>query len=192
MLPSDVQKVRSALICLCMIGIPNLSCRYEPSTDQSSLNTTTLLSSLPNAASAHLLVSWAVVSATCWIHRLSLTTRFIGDYDGDHALVIYQEDIVNNFTNSEIKFADEPANLDCMFEPTVTAVSDLLSHHSDLRTQLQPALLGGRYEPNLVGIYSKFHDSASYIHGYGSDEAWRLAYMCVTIVSWSASRCSVR
>jgi hypothetical protein len=101
-------------------------------------------------------------------------------------LVIHQEDIVNNFTNSEIKFADEPANLNCMFEPTVTAVSDLLSHHSDLRTQLQPALLGGQYEPNLVGIYSKFHDSASYVHGYGSDEAWRLAYMCVTIIPWSA------
>jgi RNA-dependent RNA polymerase len=106
-----------------------------------------------------------------------LITHYAGDYDGDHGWVIPHSDIVSLFTNAPPHYADEPKDLHRNFEPVVMAIKDLLPNYSGLRAALQPVLLGGRYDANLVGIYNKFHAYAIYTLGYTHEETKRLAYM---------------
>lgn len=105
--------------------------------------------------------------------------------------MIYNDDIVSKFTNADLKYADEPPDISADFEPTVTAVADLLAKTPNIRMALQPALLGGHHDPNLVGIYSKYHTHATYACGYDSDEAWRLAYVLSSIHKHCSSEIDV-
>jgi hypothetical protein len=152
----------------------NLLSRFELLTSMSCTGTMTSLYFRLGGANAPWPASWVEVSTPPTV-LICLTVS--GDYDGDHASVIWDEDIVSKFTNADLKYADEPPGIDADFEPTVTSVVDLLSRNANIRTALQPALLGGRYDPNLIGIYSKYHTHATYRYGYGSDKTWRLAYM---------------
>jgi RNA-dependent RNA polymerase len=107
----------------------------------------------------------------------------LGDYDGDTALCIWDPLIVKPFKNANPKYLDEPTDLASHFESEVEKVHHFIARRSLMPTledrirATQEILLGGIYDPNLVGIYSKMHMIAVFMLGYGTDVAWRLAYM---------------
>jgi hypothetical protein len=116
------------------------------------------------------------------IHMSSpITDRDLGDYDGDQAWVIFDDAIVSKFDNSAMgHYADEPDDLSTNFMSGVIKISQHLESNNPLQQQLQPCLLGTSYNPNHVGMYSKYHALATYTLGYGHETTKRLAYMCVS------------
>lgn len=93
----------------------------------------------------------------------------------------WHKPLVEQFRGSPLSTA--PANLSEFFERKVEHVRDFDKRVSDCRVQpreaqkaLQEILLLGLAETR-VGLYSNFHDSATYSIGYGSPNAIHLAYM---------------
>jgi hypothetical protein len=56
--------------------------------------------------------------------------------------------------------------------------------------ELQEVLLGGHYEPGLVGMYSKMHIYSMYMRGYTDPETVRLGYMLVLLFMLIFGGCS--
>ncbi|KIY74038.1 hypothetical protein CYLTODRAFT_416311 [Cylindrobasidium torrendii FP15055 ss-10] len=109
-----------------------------------------------------------------------------GDYDGDKALMIWENLLVDPFVNADLHFADPPEDLESYFQTENELVSDVVRRappgSENYIPELQTVLLNGLTNSTMVGMYSAFHATASYELGYGSSEAKRLAYMFVDIL----------
>lgn len=99
----------------------------------------------------------------------------------DTAVLIYESAIVTSFENSPIN-KQSPDTL-LQFEPEdkiqrVAAVSEVLNRSSPSQAclTLQKCLLSGLSD-SRVGLYSRFHELAIFMHGYDHQETRRLAHM---------------
>ncbi|PIL31184.1 RNA-dependent RNA polymerase [Ganoderma sinense ZZ0214-1] len=112
-----------------------------------------------------------------------------GDYDGDVAVVIYDERLVNDFRTPPL--TREPPNfIKDNFEDmgTIQQVNDLATDLTGLvndpnehRRRLQQSLLLGLTLPP-IGIYSQFHEGSAFAFGYDSPETIRHAFMFNTVL----------
>lgn len=108
-----------------------------------------------------------------------------GDYDGDTVMVNWAPSIVEQYTNTE--FIDKPDDFEKRnFEGTVERVKSFVDRlrlsqttsHDDHKFFLEAMLQG--LGNSKVGMYSKYHDFATYTKGYSDPETIRLAYMFTT------------
>ncbi|KAL4250315.1 RNA-dependent RNA polymerase [Abortiporus biennis] len=105
-----------------------------------------------------------------------------GDYDGDTGVCIFDEVLVQNFTNSQLCIP--PANFEKVnFEPkdNIPTVKVFHQHTSlftphDVQVNLQQYLLAP-IKQMQIGLYSKFHDVVTYAWGYDNPESIRTAFM---------------
>jgi RNA-dependent RNA polymerase len=109
---------------------------------------------------------------------------FLGDYDGDKGVLIWQPELVQPFINAPLDFSKEPAGIADYFSRNNETVSDFLmrtaSAQSTVRIhEVQQYLLGAIRDTTVVGRYSIFHDNAIYTLGYTDPQTIRLAYMLV-------------
>ncbi|KAH7912600.1 RNA dependent RNA polymerase-domain-containing protein [Hygrophoropsis aurantiaca] len=106
-----------------------------------------------------------------------------GDYDGDKAIAIWDPNIVQHFTNADLKYSTPAPDFlkDNFVKESLSAHTfweENKHKHSELLLPLvQKFLLGGLRDTSLVGKYSNFHDLAIYLKGYNHSETIRLAYM---------------
>jgi hypothetical protein len=104
-----------------------------------------------------------------------------GDYDGDTAIVIWEKEIVDSFTNAPEKYSVEPKGVDCCFTRDETTVAkfnaDYAGKPPDIKAaELQRYLLGSLRDPSAVGQYSGYHDNAILTRGYGNPRTVKLGY----------------
>ena len=129
-----------------------------------------------------LLISLLVVMYFTCHYKDNNFDGFIGDYDGDKAIAIWQPAIVSVFKNAPLQYSSPPKDLLDNFKKETSRVSEIVVKHgsdpASMESQIQSFLLGGLQDQSLVGKYSNFHDIATYTLGYGHPETTRLAYMC--------------
>lgn len=107
-----------------------------------------------------------------------------GDYDGDKVIAIWQPEIVAPFKNADPNYANPPGNFKEQFSKNNETVRQLRGRlvgcdEAKRYMELQKYLLGPLRDPSIVGRYSNMHDCATYMLGYRSAVAVRLAYMYV-------------
>lgn len=107
-----------------------------------------------------------------------------GDYDGDKAMIIWQEALVSEFNNAPDCYADEPPEISDCFEREIEQVSSFLERTRSLSYveqihEMQHYLLGAIRIRSVVGQYSNCHEVATYSRGYDDPETRRLAFMYV-------------
>ncbi|KAH8114962.1 RNA dependent RNA polymerase-domain-containing protein [Phellopilus nigrolimitatus] len=106
-----------------------------------------------------------------------------GDYDGDKVIAIWQPEIVKNFRNADVSYANPPEGLNKCFVQNTETVKELLQRVPPTTDydahvhELQTFLLGSLKNQSAVGNYSVMHDNAVYEHGYFDERTKRLAYM---------------
>lgn len=103
-----------------------------------------------------------------------------GDYDGDLAMLIWAPAIVETFSNSPFTPAPQEF-LGNNFEREVESVDAFRERAAALppgeaQKEFQSILLLGLSD-SKVGLYSNFHDNATYAYGYADPRTIRLAYM---------------
>jgi len=132
-----------------------------------------------------LLISLLVVMYFMCCYKDNNFDYFIGDYDGDKAIAIWQPAIVSAFKNAPLQYSSPPKDLLDNFKKETSHVSEIVakhgSHPASMESQIQSFLLGGLHDQSLIGKYSNFHDIAIYTLGYRHPETTRLAYMCVIL-----------
>ncbi|TFY73397.1 hypothetical protein EWM64_g10615, partial [Hericium alpestre] len=122
-----------------------------------------------------------------------------GDYDGDKVEVIWQPEIVQNFTNADLELSKPPTNLMRSFRVENETVTDFLqrmaqpmdSTEAERMRGFQSVLMAPLRDPAVVGIYSGLHDNAMYSLGYNNPETVRLGYMFCTTLDGSKTGLSV-
>jgi len=103
----------------------------------------------------------------------------------DTGHIIWEPTIVDAFVPPNPKFADPPPSVAKAFQKDTLTVKEYLAgkrNKDGSEVDLSEYLLAALKDVSLVGQYSNFHDVATYRFGYESDEAWRLAYMCVVVL----------
>ncbi|TFY77228.1 hypothetical protein EWM64_g6785 [Hericium alpestre] len=101
-----------------------------------------------------------------------------GDYDGDVAMITWDQSIVKPFRNHA--FVAEPPEIKDSFESDIKQVTEFAGlTPSAAQVPLLKALLAGLGDTK-VGKYSKFNDNVVYALGYNHPKAVRLAYMFTT------------
>jgi RNA-dependent RNA polymerase len=110
---------------------------------------------------------------------LSLNT-FIGDYDGDTALIIWEPEVVRHYQQPDDKFSLEPVNIKKHFTSAALTVSNMLKWPFESiekrTTMLQRSLLGFLQDPSLLGTYAGYHINSMYLAGYDHPTTIELAY----------------
>ncbi|KAI0789485.1 RNA dependent RNA polymerase-domain-containing protein [Abortiporus biennis] len=104
------------------------------------------------------------------------------NYDGDTGICIFDEVLVQSFTNSQL--CTPPANFEEVnFEskdriPTVKVFYQQTSSFTphDIQVNLQQYLLAP-VKQMQIGLYSKFHDVVTYAWGYDNPESIRTAFI---------------
>ncbi|KAJ7904600.1 RNA dependent RNA polymerase-domain-containing protein [Mycena olivaceomarginata] len=110
-----------------------------------------------------------------------------GDYDGDKGLVIWQPELVDSFTNADLKFSEEPSEVALSFSPKNETVAEFLDRtrfqtDAEQLREMQVYLLSAIRDMAVVGKYSNWHINSTYSLGYSHPETIRLAYMfCKTL-----------
>ncbi|KAJ3570203.1 hypothetical protein NP233_g4567 [Leucocoprinus birnbaumii] len=110
-----------------------------------------------------------------------------GDYDGDKAKLIWEPDLVKDFTNADDHFADAPDNLDKHFKTQNEKVDHFLKCVESLPAEcrlleMQKHLLGTMTGQGKVGAYSGFHEYSTLVKGYHHPETKLLAYIFNTVL----------
>ncbi|KAJ7268673.1 RNA dependent RNA polymerase-domain-containing protein [Mycena haematopus] len=91
-----------------------------------------------------------------------------GDYDGDTAIVMWDQEIVGSFVNAPEKYSVEPQGIHSCFTPKAA--------------ELQQYLLGSLRDPSAVGQYSGYHENSIIKHGYDNHRTIKLAYQFCKIL----------
>jgi RNA-dependent RNA polymerase len=112
-----------------------------------------------------------------------------GDYDGDIGLVIWDPRIVTPFVPADLAHSIEPPDIAKCFSQENQRVSDFLEAMASKPLEakmrfLQEVLLSDLRDSTIVGMYSGYHDNATYYLGYDKPETVRLAYMYVVAMSY--------
>jgi hypothetical protein len=111
-----------------------------------------------------------------------LGLSFLGDYDGDKGIFIYQPELVQPFKNAPAHLADPPPDIDANFLKQNEGVlqhlerTKFLSVEDQIRER-QYYLLGAVRDTGVYGSYSNFHEISTYMLGYDHAETIRLAHM---------------
>ncbi|TRM60307.1 RNA dependent RNA polymerase-domain-containing protein [Schizophyllum amplum] len=112
-----------------------------------------------------------------------------GDYDGDTCIVIWDQQIVAPFKNSDIKYATPPAGmLQGQFTRDNTTVDKFIRTHNAVQdnerkvAEIQRYLLSNLRDMTQLGMYSSFHENAIITHGYSNPRTVRLAHMFNTLM----------
>ncbi|KAK7019017.1 dimethylaniline monooxygenase [Favolaschia claudopus] len=110
-----------------------------------------------------------------------------GDYDGDTAIVIWDKEIVDAFTNADEKYSIEPKGVNQCFEQTAKTVGEFIRENGGKSpavkaSMLQEYLLGSLRDPSAVGQYSGMHDNSVVKQGYSHPNSIRLAYLFCKIL----------
>ncbi|KAF7973846.1 hypothetical protein HWV62_14138 [Athelia sp. TMB] len=111
----------------------------------------------------------------------------LGDYDGDKGIIFWDPIIVEPFENADEKFSYEPEEAKKDFtrhtETVAQVMREVEGEHPLVQTRkYQTYLLGTLQDTAIVGIYSFFHDYATYTLGYKHPETIRLNYMFCTLL----------
>ncbi|KAJ7682709.1 RNA dependent RNA polymerase-domain-containing protein [Mycena polygramma] len=110
-----------------------------------------------------------------------------GDYDGDKGLVIWQPELVDPFSNADLRYSEEPPEVADCFSPKNETVAEFLERtrsQTDAQRlrEMQSYLLSDVRQMAIVGKFSNWHLNATYSLGYTHPETIRLAYMfCKTL-----------
>ncbi|TRM55779.1 RNA dependent RNA polymerase-domain-containing protein [Schizophyllum amplum] len=112
-----------------------------------------------------------------------------GDYDGDTCIVIWDQQIVAPFKNSDIKYATPPAGmLQRQFTRDNTTVDKFIQTHNAVQdnerkvAEIQRYLLSNLRDMTQLGMYSSFHENAIITYGYSNPRTVRLAHMFNTLM----------
>lgn len=110
-----------------------------------------------------------------------------GDYDGDTATVIWDEDLVKPFNNApeldliQDKFQEENFNKEVVavldFLQAVRGCSRRQDEEAKMIINLQHFLMGSGMDQQLISRYSAMHDNAVYTYGPSHPATVRLANM---------------
>ncbi|KAL1695215.1 RNA dependent RNA polymerase-domain-containing protein [Schizophyllum commune] len=107
-----------------------------------------------------------------------------GDYDGDTCIVIWDKQVVDNFKNSDIKYATPPDNiLKHQFRRDTLTVDEFMKSHEESENaeleiiEIQKYLLSNLRDMTQLGMYSTFHENAIIKYGYANPRTVRLAHM---------------
>ncbi|KAG8719689.1 hypothetical protein FRC09_010775 [Ceratobasidium sp. 395] len=105
-----------------------------------------------------------------------------GDYDGDNVVLIWDEDIVDNFVNSDLDTARlsvgfEEANFTKSKHMLGNLVSRSRLQSCKLETELVKALLQGAVENKVYGRYNMFYRNSVYLNGLDHPDTIRLGHM---------------
>jgi hypothetical protein len=121
-----------------------------------------------------------------------------GDYDGDTATIIWDQSLVQPFTNAPEALAAQPAGFASNFAKQVTTVDEFLDavddghlSNSKMITNLQHFLLGSLLDDKLTGVYSDLHTNSVYTRGCDHPESLRLAHMFCSVLDARKSGLSV-
>ncbi|PCH34325.1 hypothetical protein WOLCODRAFT_135643 [Wolfiporia cocos MD-104 SS10] len=109
-----------------------------------------------------------------------------GDVDGDVCVCIYDQNIVNHFTNSAVN--DPPPDFEHKNFDAEDGVKlldlDKCTYGSSSRDDfkvVQKVLLSGLSD-TPVGLYSTFHENSAYVHGYDDVRTLYNAFMFTTVL----------
>jgi hypothetical protein len=124
-----------------------------------------------------------VVVRCSHLHRCYLNWTLIfsvGDYDGDKVILVWQPEIVRNFTNADI--CRQPRDLLDDFEQAKEKVSQFLEKapvHDPTKhiPLLQTYCLNPILRRMETGRYSTMHENSAYMYGYTDPRTVRLAFM---------------
>ncbi|KAF8684547.1 RNA-dependent RNA polymerase [Rhizoctonia solani] len=97
-----------------------------------------------------------------------------GDYDGDTAILIWEEALVNQFTNSATHFADVDVSDHFVSNPKRMEEIPPDDFRSVLNALLAPLM------PNQVGMYGNWHMTAAKVLGLDDPETVRLGNVFTT------------
>ncbi|KAJ3553799.1 hypothetical protein NP233_g12565 [Leucocoprinus birnbaumii] len=105
-----------------------------------------------------------------------------GDYNGDKAKLIWEPDLIKDFTNADNHFADAPNNLNEQFKTQNKKVDHFLKCVESLPSEcwlleMQNYLLGTMTGQGKVGADSRFHEYSTLVKGYHHPETKLLAYI---------------
>ncbi|KAG8796073.1 hypothetical protein FRC12_005343 [Ceratobasidium sp. 428] len=105
-----------------------------------------------------------------------------GDYDGDNVVLIWDEDIVDKFVNSDLDTARPSVGFEeANFTKSKYMLGNLVSRsrlqNRKLETELITALLQGAVKNNLHGRYNMFYRNSVYLNGLDHPDTIRLGHM---------------
>ncbi|KAG8719688.1 hypothetical protein FRC09_010774 [Ceratobasidium sp. 395] len=105
-----------------------------------------------------------------------------GDYDGDNVVLIWDEDITDQFVNSDLDAARlsdgfEEDNFDKSTDMLGDVVSRSKLQNRELEAELITALLQGAVANRLEGRYNIFYRNSVYINGLNHRDTIRLGHM---------------
>ncbi|KAG6832945.1 hypothetical protein H0H92_004829 [Tricholoma furcatifolium] len=121
-----------------------------------------------------------------------------GDYDGDTAIVIWMQEIVNPFKNANEKYSKEPEGVGmCFSSENNEKVSDFVARTSHLSFmekthEVQAYALGALRDSSVVGIYSAMHDISIFKYGYSHPKTVELAYKFCKVLDGAKTGLTIR
>ncbi|KAG8764504.1 hypothetical protein FRC12_008067 [Ceratobasidium sp. 428] len=105
-----------------------------------------------------------------------------GDYDGDSVVLIWDEDIVDKFVNSDLDTARPSVGFEAAnFTKSKHMLGDLVSRsrlqNRKLETELITALLQDAVKDKPHGLYNMFYRNSVYLNGLNHPDTIRLGHM---------------
>ena len=94
-------------------------------------------------------------------------------------MIIWEEPLVHNFANAPLVEPDADfieENFDSNVEPVDMFCERLLDAPGEFALEFVTTLLNGMRD-RKVGLYSRFHDLATYNRGYNDEQTIRLGHM---------------
>ncbi|PVG01828.1 hypothetical protein CPB86DRAFT_58985 [Serendipita vermifera] len=116
-----------------------------------------------------------------------------GDYDGDTAIIIWNKEIVDQFSNADLLYSKVPDSVSTSFEKDETTARNVFDQiqrtpKSERLSILQDYLLASiKVDPNLLNKYSRMHLKAVHEHGITSEEARCIAHKFMTVMDTAKS-----
>ncbi|KEP48177.1 RNA-dependent RNA polymerase [Rhizoctonia solani 123E] len=104
-----------------------------------------------------------------------------GDYDGDTAVMIWDESITSPFQNSHKEFADPSIDFERVnFNKSKVVLRDIKAQAELGKVDITPRLVEAMLQqisPNQLGVYNMFYRNCAYVHGLDHPQTARLGHM---------------
>ncbi|MBW0462783.1 hypothetical protein O181_002498, partial [Austropuccinia psidii MF-1] len=117
-----------------------------------------------------------------------------GDVDGDRALIIWNKEIVFNFTNANLKFIKPPFNQLDLFNSETIKVSEfnkecdkMKLNHDEMIKTLKTMMLKPILNKSYHAIYSTWHVKSCYKNGTEHSDSIRLAHLVMVLLDSAKS-----
>ncbi|PVG01827.1 hypothetical protein CPB86DRAFT_823407 [Serendipita vermifera] len=116
-----------------------------------------------------------------------------GDYDGDTVILIWNKEMVDQFSNADLRHSEAPLSVSASFKKDETRAESVINAlqrapKGDRLSILQDYLLASaKVDSNLLGKYSRMHIKAVQWFGIESEEARCMAHKFMTVMDAAKS-----